>query len=167
MFTQKIKKSLLISTFLVVGIASLAFARGGYWDCPYGHDGPRMGQGMMGGGHGKMGGGYHDWGYGRGTNLTDEQKAKLDAAREKFFTETESLRIQMRDKHFALQDEMNKKTPDSAKVAQLQKELSQIEAEFDQKRVQHQLEMRQLLPEGFRGPGYGPGSGRGFGGPDR
>jgi|AMWB02.1.fsa_nt_gi Spy/CpxP family protein refolding chaperone len=165
MFTQKIKKSLLISSFLIVGLASLAFARGGgSWDCPYGNDGPRMGHGM---GKGMMGGGHGNWADGRGANLTDEQKAKLDAAREKFFTETEPLRIQMRDKHFALQDEMNKKEPDSAKVAQLQKELSQIEAEFDQKRVQHQLEMRQLLPEGVRCPGYGPGSGRGHKGHER
>lgn len=163
MFSKKMTKALMISTVLVIGIASLAFARGGRG---YGGDGacddcPGAGPGMrMGGGHGMMGGGPGHWGYGRGSNLTDEQKAKIDAAREKFWTDTEALRIQKRDKFFALQDEMNKKAPDSAKVAQLQKELSQVEAEFDQKAVQHHLEMRQLLPEGA----YGPGSGRGFGG---
>ena len=160
MFSKKLKKSFLISAFLVAGIASLAFARGG-WDgwggCGGDGYGPHMDRGMMWGGRG-----YHKWDNGRWGNLTEEQRVKVDAAREKFYADTEALRTQLREKQFALREEMNKETPDSAKVAQLQKELSQYEAEFDQKRVQHQLEMRQLLPEGSRYPGHGPGHGRGF-----
>lgn len=165
MFSKKLKKSFLISAFLVAGIASLAFARGG-WDgwggCGGDGYGPHMGRGMMWGGHGPGGRGYHKWDNGRWGNLTEDQRVKVDAAREKFYADTEALRTQLREKQFALREEMNKETPDSAKVAQLQKELSQYEAEFDQKRVQHQLEMRQLLPEGSRYPGHGPGHGRGF-----
>jgi len=162
---------------LLVG-AAVAFAHGGgYGGGPmmgYG-GGPMMGYGggpMMGygGGHMMGYGGGHMMGYGYGpqmrgfgygANLSAEQAAKLDQVREKFFKETRALREEMDEKRFALRREFNKDDPDSAKVAKLQKELSQLEGEFDQKAVQHRLEMRQLLPEnsGPRGYGYGPGAG--------
>jgi Spy/CpxP family protein refolding chaperone len=92
-------------------------------------------------------------------NLTDEQRAKIDAAREKFFDETRSLRRDIDDQAYALRKEMTSDNPDSGKVAQLQKQLSKLEAEFDQKKVQHQLEMRKLWPEKFKDHAWGRGWG--------
>jgi Spy/CpxP family protein refolding chaperone len=107
---------------------------------------------MMGPGPGR---GYHR-GY---ANLSDEERTKIDAAREKFFDETRSLRRDIDDQAHALRKEMNSDNPDSGKVAQLQKQLSKLEAEFDQKAVQHRLEMRKLCPAKFRDRdrGYGRG----------
>ena len=90
--------------------------------------------------------------------------AKLDAAREKFFNETKELRGQIGEKRLALRNEMVKDEPDAGKVADLQKDLSKLQAQFDQKRVRHQLEMRKLMPEDARGRGYGRGPGYGRGG---
>ena len=141
----------------------------------YGYGGHMMGYGMgrgmmgygpgYGMGPGMMGYGPGYWGEGRGyaANLTEEQQAKLDDAREKFLEETDVLREQIQEKRFALGNEMRKENPDSGKVINLQKEISKLEGQIDQKAVQHQLEVRKLLPENARS-GYGRGYGRGYGG---
>jgi Spy/CpxP family protein refolding chaperone len=168
------KKSLMISAVLLFAGAAVVFAHGGYGRGGYGGmmgygpgygghmmgygPGYGMGPGMMGYGPGY---GYGPDGRGYGANLTEEQQAKLDAAREKFFTETETLRDQIQDKRFALGDELRKENPDTGKVTALQKELSQLEGEFDQKAIQHQLEVRKILPERAR-RGYGRGYGGGY-----
>lgn len=117
-----------------------------------------MGPGMMG-----YGQEYRGKGRGYGAGLTGEQQANLENAREKFFTETEELRDQIQEKRFALGSELRKDNPDSDKVSDLQKEISKLESEFDQKALQHQLEVRKMLPEEAR-RGYGRGFGRGYGG---
>lgn len=165
------QKTLIISAVLLLAGAAVVFAHGGYGRGGYGGHmmggsgngghmmgygpGYGMGPGMMGNGPG-----YRGEGRGYGANLTEEQQAKLDDAREKFFTETEDLRDQIQEKRFALGGEMRKETPDSGKVADLQKEISKLEGEFDQKALQHQLEVRKMLPEKAR-RGYGRGNGGG------
>ena len=159
-------KTLIISAVLLLAGAAIVFAQGGYGRGGYGghmmgydsEHGPGygMGPGMMG--HGQ---GYGPHGRGYGANLTDEERAKLDAAREKFFEQTEALRDQIEDKRFALQAEMRKDNPDTGKVTTLRKELSQLEGEFDQKAIVHQLEVRKMLPEKAR-RGFGRGYGGGY-----
>jgi Spy/CpxP family protein refolding chaperone len=150
MKTTRTTQSIVVAAIFLIAVAAVAFAHG-----------QRMGGYMTGPGcQGRMMGP----GQGRGFNgayasLSDEDRAKIDAAREKFFDETRSLRRDMDDQAYALSKEMNSDNPDSAKVAQLQKQLSKLEADFDQKRVQHQLEMRKLLPEKFRDRGWGRGCG--------
>ena len=154
-------KTLIISAVLLLAGAAVVFAHGGYGRGGYGGHmmgygpGYGMGPGMMGNGPG-----YRGEGRGYGAGLTEEQQAKLDDAREKFFTETEDLRDRIQEKRFALGSEMRKETPDSAKVVDLQKEISKLEGQFDQKAIQHQLEVRKMLPEKARrdyGRGYGGG----------
>ncbi len=154
-------KTLIISAVLLLAGAAVVFAHGGYGRGGYGGHmmgygpGYGMGPGMMGNGPGHRG---EDRGY--GADLTEEQQAKLDDAREKFFTETEDLRDRIQEKRFALGSEMRKETPDSGKVVDLQKEISKLEGQFDQKAIQHQLEVRKMLPEKARrdyGRGYGGG----------
>jgi Spy/CpxP family protein refolding chaperone len=126
-----------------------------------------MGPGVHGYADG-YGPGYRDGysprgrGYRSDTALSKEQIEKLEAAREKFYDETKALRNKIRDKRIALNDAMDTDKPDGKKVAELQKELSQLRSEFDEKAVQHQLEVQALVPDDARGRGFGR-SGRSFG----
>jgi hypothetical protein len=185
------KKSIgILVAVLTVGIAAVAFAHdgygGGYMTGPgYGGGmmGPGYGGGMMGPGYGGgmmgpgYGGGMMGPGYGGGMmgpgygvngntprawgNLSEEDAAALNASQEKFFNETRDLRSQIQEKQIALNNELAGATPDQGKVAQLQKELSGLQAEFDQKAVAHQLEVRKLAPQGFNSGAYGRGYGYG------
>ena len=171
------KKSLIIGAALLLVGAAVAFANGGYWggdgyggrmmgygtgygmgpgmmSYGYGNGGYGMGPGMMG-----YGPGYTYNGRGYGDDLSAEQRTKLDAAQEKFIAETQDLRNKIQDQRSALQEELSKDNPDAAKVGSLQKELSALQGEFDQKAVQHQIEVRKVLPENFSGRGYGRGYG--------
>ena len=172
MQTKRFKALILGAVFLLVTGGALAFAhgpgggygggQGGYGmqggDCPgmMGNGGQGMGPGMMGNGGQGMGPGM--MGYGRNSGdleLSKEQQDKLDELREKFWSENRKLRRDIEDKREELYDELGKKTADEAKVTALQKELSKLESDFDQKAIQHKLEVRKIAPEAFKGRGYG------------
>jgi Spy/CpxP family protein refolding chaperone len=157
------RKSLLVAAILLVAGAAVVFAHGG----GRGYDG--YGGHMRGyGGHMMDEDGYgpHMRGYGPGygSNLSEEDAAKLRQARDQFFQETRDLRGQIDEKALALRQELNKETPDKNKLTQLQKELSNLEGQFDQKAIEHRLEVRKILPEGTMGrAGFGRGGyGRGY-----
>lgn len=160
---KNIKTSLIIIAIVATaGMVSTAFAHGGWGGNGYGGHmmgyGYGMGPGMMG-----YGPGYGR--YDRGNypaDLSREDSNKLQHARDKFFDETRTLRNQIRDKQFALNDELDNANPDKAKVAELQKAISKLQSEYDQKALAYRLEVRKILPEGTRDSGYGYG--RGYGG---
>lgn len=165
MNTQRITKTIIITSIILLVGGTIAFAQGGW---RYGGDGPQMrgyGGRMIGPGYGGHMRGYGPgWGKGGGYgDLSKEEAAKLSEAREKFYTETKEMRRQIGNLSEDLRDEMVKDDPDSAKVLKMQKELSSVKADFDQKRALHRLEMRKLVPEKFQGRGYGRGGGRGYG----
>lgn len=170
-----------IGTLVIVSIlalAAVAFAHGGYGR----HMGRYGGYGMEYGGCGGPaldGPGYNcegrGMGYGPGfgrnqkggdwKGLSQEDAAALEAARERFRSETRELRGTIEQKQLDLRKEMVKDTIDTAKATSIQKELSQLEAQFEQKAFAHRLEMRQLLPKDADGrkfgrSGYGRGNGR-------
>lgn len=161
---KKLRSTLGVAAIvLTVGVAALAFAHDGYGP---GWGGHMMGRGMMGydGGYGGMMGDGPGYGHMRGYygpnrdgNLSQEDAARLEQSREKFFESTRELRNSVRDKQFALNDELQKADPDRAKVADLQKQLSQLESEFDQKALDHQLELRKDFPKNTFSRGYGRG----------
>ena len=158
MKTQRITKSIIVASVILLIGGTIAFAQGGWGG--RGYDGDTKGPGYGCPGRGDCPG----WGNRAGvSDLTDEEAAQIDAAREKFFAETKDLRTQMRNLRTDLRDEMTKEAPDEATVLELQKELSGIKADFDQKRVQHRLEMRKIAPEKFQERGFGRGYGRGYG----
>ena len=162
MLTQRIKKTAVVAVILILSISTVAFARGG-WDRDGRSKGCNQGNGYY---MGRGGDGYNGNRLnlqGNRANLTDEQIAKIDAARDKFFKETETLRRQIRDKRIALGDAMNTEAPDKAKVKSLQKELNQLENQFDELALDHHLEMRTLFPDGTYRGGYGMGQRRGLG----
>jgi len=157
---------IVVAVISLVGIGTTALAgwgRGSY--------GPMM--------HGRGWGAY-------GTErLSEEETKKLEEANEAFFKETEELRRSIYEKELALQSEMIKENPDPKKAADVQKEISDLESRFDQKRLERRLEMQKINPyagqgymgRGGMGPGYmhrgymgmgrgnmGMGMGRGQGG---
>lgn len=146
MFSKNTKKTLFITAVIFIAGTTMAFAHG-KWDNKGG-----MGYGP---GDSPRGGGY-------ASDLSDEQKAAVDAARDQFRAETEPLRTQLRDKRTALRDAINAETPNVEQIMALQKEISALEGEFDLIAVQHRLAMRELLPDDYAGRGFGKHGGRGF-----
>jgi Spy/CpxP family protein refolding chaperone len=160
---------LLIGLVLFLAAVGLVFAQGG--GGPKGGDagkpmmgdhGYGMGPGMMHGdpgfeddlsdddlgpgpGYGHRRGMMRGQGGAMGANLTPEQRQQLHTARQEFYNETQPLRHQIREKQFALQAQLNQQEPDEAAVDQLQQELSDLQQQFDQLRVQHQLEVSNIF----------------------
>lgn len=119
--------------------------------------GPGWGRG---GGHPMMG----QWGssepyrgdYG---NLTDDQKSELEALDRKFFDETKDLHNQIWNKSRELGIALDKTDPDLEKARALQREISELRAQLDDKSLTHELEIRKISPD--RRYGYGRGGGYG------
>lgn len=145
-----------VASVAVIGVALNAFAHGG------------MGWGGGGGHHGQ--GWHHRGGYGPGYGYDDqiskEQYRQLEQKREAFFEETQDLRADLYEKERQLQNELVKDELDASKASELQKEISDLQAQLDQKRIDHMVEMRKLNPNAGRGfmrggpmMGYGPRGG--------
>jgi len=96
-------------------------------------------------------------------NLTDDQIKQMETERNAFQTATQGIRQQLNEKRQALNAELAKQTPDAATAAALQKEISDLQAQFDQKRLTHILEMKKIDPNFAEGRGMGPGMGHGMG----
>jgi Spy/CpxP family protein refolding chaperone len=98
-------------------------------------------------------------------NLTDDQIKQMEAERNAFQTATQGIRQQLNEKRKALKTELAKQTPDSTTYVALQKEISDLQSQFDQKRLTHVLEMKKIDPNFVdgRGPGHGMGHGMGNG----
>ena len=150
-----------IASVALIGLAINAFAHGG------------MG---WGGGWGYQGGMMHyrgDYGPGSNDQITKEQYEQFEKQREAFFNETRDLRANLYEKERALQAELNQENPNVATASKLQKEISALQAQLDQKRVENMIEMRKIDPDmGHGGYGYmhggpmmGYGGGHMHGGP--
>lgn len=145
---RNMKNILTLAILAVLGFSTIAFAG---WGRGYGH---MMGPGMMGPGW-QQGGDYYG-------NLSADEIAKLDQQRTEFFRATEKTRQQLYEKNLALQSELAKENPDSAKASRLQGEISKLQSEFDQKRLEYDIQARKSAPNYNRGyRGYGPMMGYG------
>lgn len=146
----------VLALVAVLGATVAAFAAGpGY--------GPRGGM-MRGGGAWDCPRGF---GPGTGGDLTDEEAAALQKERREFFEQTRELRDKAYQKRLELKSEIAKPEPDGRKAAGLQKEISDLEAQLGQARLERELKLKKENPKLFGrgfGPGMGPGYGRGFGG---
>lgn len=109
----------------------------------------------------------HRGAYGYG-NLSDEEIQKIEETRKVFYEETKNLRENVYQKRLELRAELAKKQPDAKKALALQKEISDLESQLDQKRLGHHLKIKEAFPDlvgkGFGHPdaGYGPHNWRGF-----
>ena len=140
------KLLVVLTVFAVVGFGVYAFADGGMgygqhrggWD----HYGP----GMRHGGYGCPGYGGHMRG-----DLNDEQIQEMDQQRKAFYKANEDLKQNVYQKQLELESEFAKKTPDAKKAAGIQKEISDLQAQIDQNRVGHIIEMKKINPNAGRG----------------
>jgi Spy/CpxP family protein refolding chaperone len=98
--------------------------------------------------------GPHMRGYGDEGALSSENAAKIDAARDKFYTETRELRDKIYDTRIALRSELGKDQPSKDKATALQKQLSQLQSEFDQKALAYHLTVDKLIPNDDQGRGF-------------
>jgi hypothetical protein len=154
------RKTLIILTVVtVLGFGAYAFADWG------------MGPGMMGGwGHHGPGwhhGGWNNSGYGpMAGNLSDDELIQMNKERSEFFKATENLRQNLYAKQLELRSELAKENPDSKRASSLQNDISKLQTQLDQKRIDHMVEMRKINPNagrGFMGRG-GMGYGAAYGG---
>ena len=138
MKNNNISKVILILTVIAIaGFGAYAFA-----DWGMGYD--RHGLGMYGGGMGYGGQGYMG-------NLSADEIGVLDQERAAFFKATKDLRQDIYAKELELRSELAKQNPDARNMADLQKEISELEAQLDQKRVEHVIKMKKINPDAGRG----------------
>lgn len=151
----KLKGVMIAAIIGIFGFASLSSAGWGN-GCGYG-----MGYGGRGmGWHHRGGDGYGMMGnFG---NLSDEEIAKLDQQRSDFFKVTEGIRGQLYEKDLALQSELAKENPDTNKASNLQQEISKLQGELDQKRLDFEIQTRKSSPN-YNGRGQGQMMGHGYG----
>ncbi|RPJ17698.1 MAG: periplasmic heavy metal sensor [Desulfobacteraceae bacterium] len=145
----------LLAVLAIVAVAALSVsAYAGRGMTGYG---PGDGQCMRSmGGHGRGPG--HMMG-----NLTEDEIKKINEERDAFFKATDDLRQDIYAKEMELNSELAKKNIDADKAAKLQKEISDLETKFDQKRLEHMIKMKKLNPNLARGFGMGMAKGMGGG----
>jgi Spy/CpxP family protein refolding chaperone len=157
-----LRNALIIAAVLIFTGTGIVLAHD-EWGGRGGYGGHMMGYGGGYGGHmmgygGGYGGPMMGPGYGQAySDLSQEDYQKLEAANEKFFDQTRDLREKLDEKRFALDKEWNQENPDSAKIKALQDDISKLRSEFDAKRMEHELEVRKMMPESFRGRTYAGG----------
>jgi hypothetical protein len=137
-------KKLIIGLTIAVaiGIGTYAFGHmgGGYGYFDWMHSGSGMHQGN-----------YGEPGYDYRANLNDEEFKALEEERTAFLKETENIRRSFYSKELELRSELIKNNPDASMAVTLQKEISELESELDQKRIDHMIKIRKLSPNAGRG----------------
>ena len=151
---------IILAVVALLGFGAKAFADWGmgYGQRGWGHHGP--------GWHHKGWGGSGYGGYMMG-NLNEKDLKALEDERRAFFEETETLRQNLYAKDLELRSELAKENPDVKKASRLQSEISQLQAQLDQKHVEHRIKMRKINPYAGRvymGGKGGMGSGPQYGG---
>ena len=156
-----------VAILAIVGFAATSFAG---WGRGGGRaDGSCWGQGSGFG----PGAGMGPRGYGAPSNqgsLSEEQIDKLNKERQAFIEETRTVTDGLYQKQLELRSELAKTDPDVQKATALQGEISNLQSQLAQKRIEQQIKMKKEFPEladrGYRsgGPGYGRrGMGPGYG----
>jgi Spy/CpxP family protein refolding chaperone len=110
---------------------------------------------------------HEQWGPGRGSPLTPEQRAKFQELRRKFIEETAQLRGAILTKRLELRSLWTDPKADPKAIMGKEKEMRDLQNQIRDKAVQLKLEGRKILtPEQLTqlGSGWriGPDSGRGY-----
>ena len=168
------KKTLTVSTLIVMLLLWTVAAEAQLW------------KPGTGGGRGMGPGWRSDF---SGINLTEDQQKKLDTLYQAYGKDVAKLNNKLGQKQLEMNSLLLEPNPDQSRVASLQKELSGLQSDLNDKRINYQLEANKILtPEqvaqlppgcslGFgsmmggyapgygcgRGPGYGCGRGTGYG----
>lgn len=156
------KKAFAITLLTVVFLTAAVSAQAQWW---------KFGRG---GGRGAGPGWRSDF---SGLNLTDTQQKQLDNLYQSYRKEVATLYNKMGQKQLELNSMLIEPNPEQSRVTALQKEISDLQAALNEKRVNYQLEARKILTPGqieqlpvgcafgFNSMigGYGPGFGCGMG----
>ncbi|MCJ7773612.1 MAG: periplasmic heavy metal sensor [Desulfobacterales bacterium] len=149
-----------IAVLATIGFAGYAFAHGGYGN--RGWNGDHMGYGPHMG-YGQHMGYYGNEGY---SGLSESEIEKIDKSRDDFYKSTEKSRETIYQKRIELRNELSNTNPNTKKLKTIQKELSKLEADLDQKTLDYEVEINKIAPNkrsGFAGRGFGNGrSGDGY-----
>ena len=129
-----IKGMMIFAVVSMIGLGATAYAD---WGRGYGRHGSGMEDQEMGCGRGSG-----DCSRGYKSDLSEEELAKVDEERNAFFESTESLRQKMYQKELELKSEFAKENPDAKKASSLQKEISDLESQFAQKRLEKPFSLR-------------------------
>ena len=141
---------IVITAIALIGTGTFAFA---HWDEGYGHHGwMHGGYGMHQGYYGMHQGYYGDQGYGYRGNLNEDQINALEKEQDAFLKATENIRQDLYAKQLALESELAKSNPDAAKADALQQEISKLEGQLDQLRIDHMIKVKKIDPDA--GSGY-------------
>jgi zinc resistance-associated protein len=152
----KTKTIVILSVMAILSFGAYAFAG---WGMGYGHhgwdsDGRGMGYDHRGwdrDGRGMHSRGWGGPGYGNMMeDLSEEQIRKLDKERDAFYKATEGLRQDIYGKEADLRDELSKENPDAIKAASIQKEISKLEAQLNQKQIDHLIAVKKINPNAGR-----------------
>jgi Spy/CpxP family protein refolding chaperone len=129
----------VISLALIFGLAFLAFAQS---------DAPQPQRHSPHGGHHMMEGrgDHHGSTHGVDADLSEEQVKKIEQERQAYWEQNRELRAQIFQKNLELRAEIAKLQPDPKKAAELQKELSDMEAQLDRKQIDHILRIKAINP---------------------
>ena len=83
--------------------------------------------------------------YGHGmSGLTGDEMNRFHEENASFMKERDGLRQSLYQKNLELRAELSKTNVDAAKVSNIQKEISSIEAGLDQKRLDHRLKWNKV-----------------------
>lgn len=137
------KRLILITGIIIlagiIAIPAVAFG-------PYGRWGGHM-MGPWGGGP------YQQMPYGGPySNLTDDERQKIDELYSKFYQDTQSLRNKLWTKRNELNLLKGQENPDTSKITALEKEISELQGELFKKRAELQLQLQKIAPQ-FSGYG--------------
>ncbi len=135
----------VITAIALIGFGTFAFA---HWNGGYGHirDGCTADTECIRDIMGDRGPGYGYQG-----NLNEDQIKALENEQAAFLKATEAIRQDLYSKQLALESELAKSDPDTAKAAALQKDISKLEAQLDQMRIDHMIKARKIDPDAGRG----------------
>ncbi|MCP4761857.1 MAG: periplasmic heavy metal sensor [archaeon] len=120
-------------------------------------------------GHGKgqrMGAGYNQdcrgyGGQGIINDLSKEQRDQLTALRQTFIDETYELRAAKFQKQQEMRMLMETSEPDRAKLGKLSQELTDLQKQVREKKIDFRLAAKKISPELGMGGGFGKGLKRG------
>ncbi len=151
------KLSYLLSFMLVFALSGDLFSQG-----------MAGGRGMGQKGQMNQGAGMNRAAY---LNLTTDQITKINSLRNDFSKETLSLRTGMQSKAMEIRTLMSDPEKNQSKIISLQKEMSSLRQQLQEKSLQFRIKARKvltpeqiaMLPAGGMRLGFAAGSGRGMG----
>jgi hypothetical protein len=146
---RKVKMIMMTSIVAILGITTLAFSG---WGPGYGCGGRGMGWGSSD---------HSPRGYGNCPRYSSGNSA---GQQDELFKQTADIRQSLYEKEMALRSELVKRNPDPELASSLQKEISGLESQLDQKMLDFHLKRKSEDPN-YNPGGWGCGrQGRGGGG---